>query len=95
MAKRKTDSQIRAEIKMHSDTMRELSQQSHEIHKEALRADSVTEHAQIMRRVMEIQRLSIKESKQVIHLEKIPQNRQRKAMEKQKLLIADMIETLP
>lgn len=91
MAKRKTDDQLRKEISLHSDTMRELSEKSHDTHKLALDAESIKEHTQIMKTVINLQRLSIKESKVVIHLEKILRNRQRKMMMNQH----DLYKSLP
>ena len=84
MPGRKTDEQLRAEISMHSKTARDLLGKSHEIHMQALQAEFTIEHIHIMQRVIEYQRMAIRETKVVSRLEKVLRNRQIKEIGEQR-----------
>lgn len=72
--------ELREEISLHSQNVREFLGESHEIHMQALRAEFPVEHIRIMQRAIEFQRMAIKEAKKVNRLEKILINRERKVL---------------
>lgn len=84
MSKKKSDEQLQNEIHRHSENARELSKQSHEIHISALNLTEIHEHRKAMQTVIEFQRLSIKETREVNRLQKILFSRQLKAIKEQK-----------
>lgn len=84
MSKRKSDEQLQNEIHRHSETARDLSKQSHETHLSALNLTEPVEHRKAMQTVIELQRLSIEETKIVTRIQKTLINRQLKTIKEQK-----------
>lgn len=84
MGKRKSDEQLQNEIHQHSETARDLSRQSHDAHMSALNLIEPSEHTEAMKTVIELQRLSILERKNVTKLQKHLLNRQKKMIRDQK-----------